>query len=138
MARKLRQSTTYSERLLWRGLRRKQILGYDFDRQRPIDRFVVDFYCKDLKLAIEIDGISHAGDEAQTKDRERQARLEELGVRFLRFADDEVRENADGVLESIRQWILNNGVSSTHPLSPSNRRGHVRPPRRGRGDRGAG
>ena len=119
-------------------MRRKQILGYDFDRQRPIDRFVVDFYCKDLKLAIEIDGISHAGDEAQTKDRERQARLEELGVRFLRFADDEVRENADGVLESIRQWILNNGVSSTHPLSPSNGRGHVRPPRRGRGDRGAG
>jgi Protein of unknown function (DUF559) len=62
LARKLRQNMTLGEVLLWQRLKRKQMRGYDFDRQRPIDRYIVDFYCKDLKLAIEIDGSSHDGE----------------------------------------------------------------------------
>lgn len=105
LARKLRQNMTLGEVLLWQRLKRKQMRGYDFDRQRPIDRYIVDFYCKGLKLAIEIDGSSHDGDEAQVKDRIRQERLESLGVRFLRFNDVDVKRNMEMVLDLIELWI---------------------------------
>ena len=82
--------------------------GYDFDRQRPIDEFIVDFYCKDLMLAIEIDGGSHNSDEAQEKDQIRQKRLESLGVRFLRFDDREVKKDLNNVLMEICGWIESN------------------------------
>jgi very-short-patch-repair endonuclease len=91
--------------LFWQRLKRKQMRSYDFDRQRSIDRYIVDFYCKNLKLAIEIDGSSHDGDEAQAKDQIRQERLESLGVRFLRFADADVKRNIEMVISSIEQWI---------------------------------
>ncbi len=80
-------------------------MGYDFDRQRPIDQFIVDFYCKALHLAIEIDGSSHDSPEAQVRDYQRQVRLEALGVRFLRFRDAYVKQNVDEVCQTIRQWI---------------------------------
>lgn len=64
LAKKLRQDMTLSEVLLWDCLKQKKMMGYDFDRQRPINEFIVDFYCKDLKLAIEIDGDSHNREEA--------------------------------------------------------------------------
>jgi very-short-patch-repair endonuclease len=105
LARKLRQNMTLGEVLLWQRLKRKQMRGYDFDRQRPIDRYIVDFYCKDLKLAIEIDGSSHDGEEAKVNDEIRQKRLESLGVRFLRFTDADVKRNMEMVLNSIEQWI---------------------------------
>jgi very-short-patch-repair endonuclease len=73
--------------------------GYDFDRQRPIDNFIVDFYCKDLKLAIEIDGKSHFGKEQ--KDKARDKRLKQLGVTVLRFDDLEVRYDLEKVLKTI-------------------------------------
>jgi very-short-patch-repair endonuclease len=105
LARKLRQNMTLGEVLLWQRLKRKQMRGYDFDRQRPIDRYIVDFYCKDLKLVIEIDGSSHDGEEAKVNDEIRQARLESLGVRFLRFTDTDVKRNMEMVVDSIEQWI---------------------------------
>jgi very-short-patch-repair endonuclease len=105
LARKLRQNMTLGEVLLWQRLKRKQMRGYDFDRQRPIDRYIVDFYCKDLKLAIEIDGSSHDGEEAKVNDDIRQERLESLGVRFLRFTDADVKRNMEMVVDSIEQWI---------------------------------
>ena len=70
-----------------------------FDRQRPIDQFIVDFYCKKLMLAIEIDGSSHDSSEAQKRDAERQGRLESLGVRFLRFREEEVCGEVGGRFE---------------------------------------
>jgi very-short-patch-repair endonuclease len=63
LAKKLRETMTISEAMLWKGLKQKQ-LGYDFDRQRPIHEHIVDFYCKELKLAIEIDGESHDHSDA--------------------------------------------------------------------------
>jgi very-short-patch-repair endonuclease len=101
LARKLRNNMTFGEVLLWQQLKRKQMRGFDFDRQRPIDRYIVDFYCKDLKLAIEIDGSSHDSEEARERDEIRQKRLESLGVKFLRFSDDDVRHNMPTVLATI-------------------------------------
>jgi very-short-patch-repair endonuclease len=103
LARNLRNNSTLAEVLLWRELKCKQIRGYDFHRQKPIDKYIVDFYCPDLLLAIEIDGVSH--DEKITQDENRQQKLECLGVRFLRFTDREVKTNLQGVVMAIEDWI---------------------------------
>lgn len=102
-ARELRNNSTKTEILLWRFLKGKQLRGYDIHRQKPIDEYIVDFYCPDLMLAIEIDGVSHIG--AEEYDKERQNRLEKLGVRFLRFKDDDVFYNCDWVVREIEKWI---------------------------------
>jgi len=73
-----RNNMTPGESSLWKYVKGKQMMGYDFDRQRHIDEFIVDFYCKQLMLTIEIDGYSHDSEEAQERDLERQARLESL------------------------------------------------------------
>lgn len=99
---------TFAEVLLWNELKQKQMLGYDFDRQRPIDKYIVDFYCKDLMLAIEIDGISHDFEQTIVNDENRQNRLEALGVHFLRFDDREVRNDMPNVIRAIEGWILEN------------------------------
>lgn len=106
LAKKLRQNMTLAEVLLWNQLKQKQMLGYDFDRQRPIDNYIVDFYCKALMLAIEIDGESHL--DKEVKDQVRQERLESLGVRFLRFSDLDVKKEMKNVLSAIENWIIKN------------------------------
>jgi len=85
-------------------LKGKQLHGFDFDRQKPIDNFIVDFFCNELMLAIEIDGDSH--DYKMDYDRSRQKRLESLGVRFLRFQDLDIKTNMEGILVEIENWIL--------------------------------
>jgi len=97
LARKLRKESTLSEVLLWKQIKTKY-LGVEFHRQVPIDKYIVDFYCHELMLAIEIDGSSHDNIE---KDLERQNRLEDLGVRFIRFSDGVVKSNMDSVV-----WAL--------------------------------
>ena len=97
---------TLSEVLLWNELRQKQMLGYDFDRQRPIDNYIVDFYCKELMMAIEIDGDSHQDPEIAAKDIKRQQKLESLGVMVLRIDDLDVKEDMDKVIEIIENCIL--------------------------------
>ena len=124
LARKLRNNSTVSEVLLWRALKGKQIMGYDFDRQRPIDNYIVDFYCKKLKLAIEIDGSTH--DDKIEEDRKRQARLESLGVRFLRFGDADVKRNLEGVVAEIRKWVEENEPTPAPPPE-GNQRGESTP-----------
>ncbi|MTI41818.1 endonuclease domain-containing protein [Fulvivirga lutimaris] len=104
LAKKLRANMTLSEVLLWNELKGKQ-LGFQFSRQIPIDNFIVDFYCKDLMLALEIDGSSHHPEIQQIKDKVRQERLESLGVHFLRFDDLDVKKNIRWVVNEIYQWI---------------------------------
>lgn len=96
---------TIGEALLWKELKQKQMMGFDFDRQRPIDKYIVDFYCKDLKLAIEVDGVTHYTEQAVEHDAIRQAKLESLGISFLRFDDEYIKTNINGVLAIIREWI---------------------------------
>ena len=110
LARDLRNNPTYSEKILWQGLRRQQ-LGYEFHRQVPIDEYIVDFYCHELTFAIEIDGISHESIFAKRRDVRRQQRLENLGVRFLRFTDDEVLGNPNMVIREIDEWIRKHRTS---------------------------
>ena len=109
LAKELRKNMTLSEVLLWNELRKKQMLGYDFDRQRPIDNFIVDFYCKELSLAIEIDGDTHI--YRYEYDEERQKTLEKLGIQFLRFEDREVKKDMNNVLSVIENWILKNKLT---------------------------
>ena len=125
LAKSLRKNMSLAEILLWDEIKQKKIAGYDFDRQRPIDDYIVDFYCKDLMLAIEVDDESH--DHKFEYDQKRQKRLEDLGVSFLRFSDEEVKYNMDDVLNTIFCWIENR--KRTHPL-PSHSPSH---PLRGRG-----
>lgn len=105
-ARKLRNDSTFTEIMMWNYLKKKQLRDFDFDRQRPIDKYIVDFYCKDLFLVIEIDGESHYGNPE--KDRKKDKRLNELGVKVLRFDDMEVVHQLDKVLEKIERWIDEN------------------------------
>lgn len=111
LAKKLRQNMTLGEVLLWNEIKGNQ-LGYRFSRQIPIDEFIVDFYCKDLMLAIEVDGSTHYHDDQPNRDETRQKRLEKLGVHFLRFDDLDVKMNIRWVVNIIYEWIDENG---THP-----------------------
>jgi very-short-patch-repair endonuclease len=77
--------------------------GYQFMRQKPIGNYIVDFFCSKLKLVIEIDGESHSG--KQEYDFKRQKELEALGLSFLRFYDRDVKQNMNGVLQVIDNWI---------------------------------
>ena len=122
LARKLRKNMTASEKLLWNELKRNKILGFDFDRQRPVDSYIVDFYCKDLMFAIEIDGIVHENEQAQENDKSRQEKLESLGVRFLRFNDEEIKKDLGKVVRTITDWVElhKNDLPGiiTHPPTP--------------------
>ena len=103
IARQLRKQMTLGEVLFWQVVKNKIFLGYRFHRQKPIDGYIVDFFCNELMLAVEIDGITH--DFKTREDRERQSHLERFGVRFLRFTEGDVRKNLDGVLIEIEKWI---------------------------------
>lgn len=102
-ARKLRKNSTPSEIKLWKSLRAGNMRGYTFNRQKPIDEFIVDFYCRKLKLVIEIDGDSH--DEKKVYDKRRQNRLELLELYVIRFYDHDVMTQIDGVLFKIEETI---------------------------------
>ena len=110
LARQLWKNMTPGEVILWQYLKHKQICGYDFDRQRPIDAYIVDFYCKSLMLVIEIDGSSHDSETARQSNYLRQTRLESLGVRFLKFREAQVYHQTPTVIQTIQTWI------TQHPL----------------------
>ncbi len=101
VARELRTNMTEAENKLWHRIRRKQLKGYQFYRQKNIGNFIVDFYCPAARLVIEVDGGQHYSESGRIKDRDRDRRLENLGFRVLRVSDREVLKNTDAVLESI-------------------------------------
>ncbi len=105
LARKLRNKSTKSEIKLWQYLKSKKMMGYDFHRQKPIDNFMLDFFCNKLKLALELDGYTHTFEEIAEKDALKQERLKEFGITVLRFCDEDVMKNMDGVLQVIRCFI---------------------------------
>jgi len=104
-AKDLRNNSTLSEVLLWLQLKNKK-LGLDFHRQKPIDNFIVDFFCPNLMLAIEIDGVSH--NDKVEYDKLRQKKLENLGVKFIRFRDEDVKKNMQGCIDFLKEWIDEN------------------------------
>lgn len=113
LARNLRKNGVLSEVLLWQQLKNRQLNGYRFLRQRPIDNYIVDFFCPELMLAIEIDGATH--DDKAEADKIRQTRLESFGITVLRFLDGDVKRNIEGVITSILKW------TDEHPPVPPSR-----------------
>jgi very-short-patch-repair endonuclease len=105
-SRVLRNNSTLSEVLLWNKLKSAQMFGYTFNRQKPLDNYIVDFYCKPLNLVIEIDGNSHQMPEAYLKDEKRQLILEQYNLSFLRFDDIDVKHEMEHVLRIIENFIL--------------------------------
>jgi very-short-patch-repair endonuclease len=103
-AKKLRKGATRVETILWKQLRAKQIEGLKFRRQQPIGEFIVDFVCFEKKLVIELDGGQHDRDRA--KDYERDKKLSEGGYTVLRFWNNEVLKNLEGVMEVVRRKCL--------------------------------
>jgi very-short-patch-repair endonuclease len=92
---------TPQETKLWQHLRGKQLYGIKFRRQHPVERFILDFYCPQYKLVIEIDGGSHADPEQQQYDQARTEWLEQRRLRVIRFINREVDTNIEGVLREI-------------------------------------
>jgi very-short-patch-repair endonuclease len=103
-AKELRKNMTPAERKLWHEY--LKTFRYRVFRQRPIDNFIVDFYCPSLKLVIEVDGDSHFTEEAQVADLERTQQLESYGIKMIRFTNHEVSQNFDGVCSAIEQEIV--------------------------------
>jgi very-short-patch-repair endonuclease len=104
-SRRLRNNSTLGEILLWKQLRSGRLEGYSFNRQKPIGQFIVDFYCKPLKLVIEVDGGYHYEEEQILIDTGRQKMIEDMGLHFLRFHDEEIRKDMPQVLQKIKQYI---------------------------------
>ena len=105
-ARENRKAPTPAEKKIWVDiLQGKNLLGFKFTRQKPLGEYIVDFYCSELLLAIEIDGDSHGGQKDY--DQNRTKRLNDLGITVIRYTNEEVMGNIDGVYEDLKKKIEN-------------------------------
>jgi len=107
LAKKLRNDSTLGEVLLWNELKNKQFYGYDFHRQKPLLNYIVDLYCYELELVIEIDGLYHNWEEQDNRDDLRDNELNGYGLTILRFTEQEVRKNMQDVLRTIELHVVN-------------------------------
>jgi len=103
--RYLRNNMPKAELLLWSELKGRKLRGYKFRRQYGVNGFVLDFYCPELKLALEVDGDSHFQEGMEVNDLERQLIIESYGITFLRFTNNDVYENMTAVLERILEFM---------------------------------
>ena len=113
--RQLRKQMPKAEAAIWPRLRGGQILGRRFRRQYSVGPYVIDFYCPSLKMAVEIDGDSHFNEEAQGYDQVREAFIGSFGIKFIRFTNEEVYRNLDGVFESIVEFAQKRAKESGSP-----------------------
>ena len=112
LARTLRNNSTKAEIRLWNYLKGKQLIGYDFHRQKPIDNYIADFFCNKLMLAIEVDGYTHGFEKTFERDKKKEQELNEIGITVLRYRDEDVMNNIEGVLEDIKGCI--NKIENKH------------------------
>jgi very-short-patch-repair endonuclease len=119
LARENRRNPTEAEYALWQILRKKQLNGYRFRRQHPIDKYIVDFYCHQLSLIIEVDGEYHNDEEQKEYDNYRTETLEEWGMTLIRLSNDFVLED----IEKVREVLLGEIASFHHLPGPPERRG---------------
>ena len=101
LARKLRNDSTFGEILLWKILKGKLFHGYDFHRQKPLLNYIVDFYCFELNLVIEVDGHYHNHEDALNKDQLRDTELAEHGLTVIRFSEHEIKTDITNVLRTL-------------------------------------
>ena len=114
-SRLLRKNMTDAEQLLWKYLRRRQICDVQFNRQKPLLNYIVDFYSPKAKLVIEIDGSQHLEKDNLIKDKQRDEDLEKLGLTVLRFDNKQVFKETENVLHKIYEYV----VESTDQISPN-------------------
>jgi very-short-patch-repair endonuclease len=107
-AKELRKQGVLSEVLFWNEVKRKKILDLDFDRQKIIGNYIVDFYIKKLGIVIEIDGVSH--NEKLEEDEIRDNYLKSLGLTVIRYSDLDVKHNLDNVIQDLKNQIITNLV----------------------------
>ena len=119
IAADLRHSLTQSERLLWDKLRNRKLLGFKFRRQHPFNEIILDFYCHEARLSIEVDGNVHDDLYQKERDKERTFILNSFGIKELRFSNQEIENHYEKVLEKITAYL------KTFTL-PSPRRGKGR------------
>ncbi len=117
--RALRQTQPETEANLWQRLRGRQVLNHKFRRQYSVGEYILDFYCSALKLAIEVDGSSHDGEDAEEYDHIRQRTIEAFGIHFIRFKNAQVRSNPAVVIQSLAERIALMDAGRPHPPSPS-------------------
>jgi very-short-patch-repair endonuclease len=130
-ARRLRSQSTPAERRLWGRLRAGQQEAASFRRQHPVGPYVLDFYCPELRIAVEVDGGGHGHFNVAHRDARRDAWLGENGVLGLRFWNNEIRENLLGVCETIRLAVLERAEKTRGPVerwgaAPSSAKEHGR------------
>ena len=114
--RELRSNMTDAESILWARIRRKQVSGFRFRRQYSIGHFVVDFYCPEIKLVIEVDGPSHDGRDMREYDSDREEQIRSLGITVIRFKNELVYDHLDEVIEKIREAVQTMaGNNDLHP-----------------------
>jgi len=104
-AKILRKSETNAEKILWERLRNKQVLGLKFRRQHPIDIFIVDFYCHQIKLVVEVDGKIHLKLENREYDQNREEELRNYGIKIIRFTNQEIKKDVNNVIKRIIMYI---------------------------------
>jgi len=106
---------TKAEAILWGEIKNRKILGFKFRRQFGIGGYVVDFYCTELKLAIEVDGATHHTDEELEYDNRREGDINQLDIQFIRFSNDEIYEALEYVVESLKTKIKVLAAFNTTP-----------------------
>jgi very-short-patch-repair endonuclease len=114
-ARRLRRDSTKAEKKLWYFLQCGQMEGFSFRRQHPLGRYVVDFYCAPLKLAVEVDGGQHNELRRLVRDRQRMRWLQSKGITVIRFWNNEVLENMEGVWDEIAHKVASLSKRSATP-----------------------
>ncbi|HXX74806.1 MAG TPA: endonuclease domain-containing protein [Nitrospiraceae bacterium] len=115
LKRRLRSDMTGPEKRLWSRLRARQLQGVKFRRQHGIGPYIVDFYCPERSLVIEVDGDSHADAEQSQKDQRRDRYLQSIGLSVVRYGNDDIMKNLDGVLEDLQKRLT---LGSTPPAPP--------------------
>jgi very-short-patch-repair endonuclease len=124
MRKELRNEGTTAEAVLWSHLRKRQILGKKFRRQYSIGPYIVDFYCPECSLIIELDGARHFSMLREDYELERTRYLQKEGLEILRFENRVLRENAESILETIREAVRKNSTKClTTPSAPASERG---------------
>jgi very-short-patch-repair endonuclease len=111
-ATELKRTMTEAEKLLWKHLRNSKLNGHKFRRQHPIGQFIADFYCHEAKLVIEVDGEIHNEIEIQERDEGRTFMIENLGLKVIRFKNDEIKNHLTETLSKIKS-----NLQSSTPLS---------------------
>jgi very-short-patch-repair endonuclease len=117
-ARELRKTMTRQEVKLWVRLRELRTMGFHFRRQSPIGGYIVDFECRRSRVVVEIDGNQHGFDAHRIRDERRDLALNALGYRVLRFTNQDVDRNMDGVRETIHRAITSD-LNELHPVGSS-------------------